>query len=229
MSRSSKGYADFFPTAPSVVAQKRSKAVQSRKRPRSPCAGEDSAARASLASFTSSDRAKDAAPTVNGTSHGSSRLLNNASVCEETDTGPGDTLNGVGSASSTSTSSSVFSNSHHTRSNAPKNGQASSTSLTPMTVVDSSPPDHGQDSPERKDILYHSTLRTSQKPSNEVETAQTTNAVSHGRKQARPGRGEVKGSRVVYDPDLVPSKDRKYKKVQYETFGELVCSLSIRR
>ena len=223
MSRSSKGFADFFPTAPSVVAQKRSKAAQIRNRPRSPRADEGPVARASLAQHASSEREKGPAPTDSGTSSGPTRVLNNAPGCDEAEIGSGDLLNGVGSASSTSTSSSVFSNSYHPRSHAPRYGNGSSTSLTPMTVVDSSPPDHGHGSPERKDSLHHTMSRTSQMPSPHVGTTQTTSNPDLGRKQARPPKGEAKGCRVVYDPDLVPSKERKNKKVQYETFGELVC------
>lgn len=223
MSRSSKGFADFFPTAPSVVAQKRSKAAQTRKQPRSPGAGEDSVVRASLASHALSESKIEPVPIVNGISHEPARNPHYSLSTEETDNGAGDLLNGVGSASSTSTSSSVFSNSYHPRSNAPRNGHGSSTSLTPMTVVDSSPPNNGHGSPERKDVLYLSMSRTTQKPSSQVETTQTVNTLSLGQKQARPGNGEVKGCRVVHDPDLVPSKDRKKQKVQYETFGERVC------
>ena len=226
MSRSSKGFADFFPTAPSVVAQKRSKAAQIRNRPRSPRADEGSVARASLAHHASSERDREPAPPENGTSNGPTRILKNVPGCDDTENGPGDLLNGVGSASSTSTSSSVFSNSYHPRSHEPRYGHGSSTSLTPMTVVDSSPPDHGHGSPERKNSLHHAMSRTSHVPSPHVGTAQTTSNPGLSRKQARPPKGEVKGCRLVYDPDLVPSKERKNKKVQYETFGELVCCLN---
>ena len=221
MSRSSKGFADFFPTAPSVVAQKRSKAAQIRNRPRSPRADEGPVARATLAHHASSEREREPAPADNGISNGSTRIVNNAPGCDEAEIGSGDLLNGVGSASSTSTSSSVFSNSYHPRSHAPRYGHGGSTSLTPMTVVDSSPPDHGHGSPERKDSLHHTMSRTSQMPSTHAGTTLTTS--NPGRKQARPPKGEAKGCRVIYDPDLVPSKERKNKKVQYETFGELVC------
>ena len=223
MSRSSKGFADFFPTAPSVVAQKRSKAAQIRNRPRSPRADEGPVARASPAYHTSSEREREPAPTANGTSNGPTRTSNNPPGCDEAEIGSGDLLNGVGSASSTSTSSSGFSNSYHPRSHAPRYGHVSSTSLTPMTVVDSSPPDNGHGSPERKDSLLHVMPQTLQIPSPHVGTTQTTSNPGLGRKEARPPKGEAKGSRVVYDPDLVPSKERKNKKVQYESFGEMVC------
>ena len=229
MSRSSKGFADFFPTAPSVVAQKRSKAAQTRKRPKSPCVNEESLAQASLASHASSEREHEPAAKVNGTSHGFNRSQNNSTMSEEIETGPGDLLNGVGSASSTSTSSSVFSTSYNSRNNASKNGLASSTSLTPITNIDSSPPNNNHGSPERKDILNHSMHQTSQRHFSQPEaiesagTSKQSCGLSSGPRCARPAMGVVKGIKVVYDPDLVPSKERKSKKVQYEPFGERVC------
>lgn len=228
MSRSSKGFADFFPTAPSVVAQKRSKAAQIRKRPRSPRVDGGPLARASLVTHASSDREDEPATTVNGISHASCQSYNNATVSEEIETAPGDLLNGVGSASSTSTSSSVFSTSYNSRNNASKNGFGNSTSLTPMTNIDSSPPNHGHGSPERKDILNQSMSRTSQRPSQagppeSAGTSKHSCGSSLGLRTARPAKGEIKGTRILYDPDLMPSKERKARKVEYESFGERVC------
>ena len=221
MSRSSKGFADFFPTAPSVVAQKRSKAAQTRKRPRSPCIDENSLAPSSTAVPTAPARLKDPAATINRMSHVPVQSQGNATTSEDLDTGAGDLLNGVGSASSTSTASSVFSTSYNSRNHASKNGLGCSTSLTPLTNVDSSPPNYGHVSPERKDNLKHSAPQSLRRPSQPGETDITGISKQSygsfvGRRQARPGKGEVKGVKVVYDP-------QKGTKMGYEPFGEKVC------
>lgn len=224
MSRSSKGFADFFPTAPSVVAQKRSKAAQTRKRPRSPCIDENSLAPSSTAVATAPARPKDSAATVNGMSHVPVHSQSNITTSEDLETGAGDLLNGVGSASSTSTSSSVFSTSYNSRGHASKNGLGCSTSLTPMTNVDSSPLNYGHVSPERKDTLSHSVPQSLRRPSQAGETGITriskqSYGSSIGRRQARPGKGEVKGVREVYDP-------QKGTKIE-QPFGEQVCHSSL--
>ena len=221
MSRSSKGYADFFPTAPSVVAQKRSKAAQTRKRPRSPCIDGKSLPPSSTAAPTAPVQLKDPAATVNGLSHVPGQSQSNATTSEDLETGAGDLLNGVGSASSTSTASSVFSTSYNSRNNASKSGIGCSTSLTPMTNVDSSPPNYGRVTPERKDTLNHSMPQGLRRPSQSggadiTGISKQSCGSSVGRRQARPGKGEVKGVKVVYDP-------QRGTKMGYEPFGEQVC------
>ena len=234
MSRSSKGFADFFPTAPSVLQQKRSRTAQHRKRQKSPS---NESSNLPPTSFGGADIATDdgesgTTPLANGTDvdeiPGESTQMNQ----EESDLAQGDLLNGVGSASSSSTTSSVFSTSH--RALGPTRGQLAST-LTPLTNTDSSPPGV-EKSPAH--VKYDSRAGTSDEstmpPSqiyNMTQSSSTLNPVDIPRSQrthARPGKGEVKGTRVVYDPDLdktLSSKERKGRKVQYEDFGEDVCEV----
>ena len=47
---------------------------------------------------------------------------------------------------------------------------------------------------------------------------------------ARPGKGEVKGFKAVYDPDLDKSlkgKEKRSRQVQFSPFGEEVCLIAI--
>ena len=237
MSRSSKGFADFFPTAPSVLQQKRSKPAQSRKRPRSPAGEEATLPPTLLAPHASSTSAGEGRPSTNGICNGHHRVEQTPHVPDESDTAHGDLLNGVGSASSTSTSSSVFSVNQNQRRMALKYGSAS---LTPMTNVDSSPPHNSVPSPERKQV--HGGTASSRDPPNLAAARGATlkahnstisvDAPSASQSQARPGKGELKGVKVVYDPDLddtlTSSKERKSRSVQEVPFGaEVRLSLSV--
>lgn len=226
MSRSSKGFADFFPTAPSVLQQKRSKPPQSRKRPSSPSGNEPTLSQTSSPHPISSMRGGEGRPSTNGNCNGHLWTDPRSTLTDETDTAHGDLLNGVGSASSTSTSSSLFSTKYN-QGTAVKNGSAS---LTPMTHVESSPPHSSLASPEWKNFRGRTT--SSRDPSN---LAAPRGAISEARdlltptaglpvvcQQARPGKGEPRGIRVVYDPELdntLTSKERKSRKVQEAPLG----------
>ncbi|KAL9614132.1 MAG: hypothetical protein Q9167_001342 [Letrouitia subvulpina] len=111
MSRSSKGFADFFHTTPSTLQQKRSNGLQAYQR-KSPSTAYPSPSHASHI------------PPAEATCKGNVAVLNtshtngdpggepNATVHPESESVTGDLLSGVGSASSSSTVSSVFSGSH---------------------------------------------------------------------------------------------------------------------
>ena len=228
MSRSSKGYADFFPTAPSVLQQKRSKAAQLRRRPKSPPISE--AKPPSASSLSTAQAEKFALP--NGGDHGRLGVENTSTIQDESECVPGDLLNGVGSASSTSTTSSIFSTSHGAVYMPHANDAQKSTSLTPLTTADSSPPPNSLGSPNSSRLLNGPFLGTksNRSPSRHKDTEASVASVTKfprplKRLQARPGAGEAKGLKIVYDPDLdkkLSSKERKSRQPQYEPFGQEV-------
>lgn len=230
MSRSSKGFADFFPTAPSVLQQKRSKAAQFRRRTKSPPANKHKILNESPGLSGPPNQQTEAVPLTNGLHHGGTRAELTAPVQEEIECAPGDLLNGVGSASSTSTASSIFSTNHHVANMAHPNGTRHSTSLTPLTTADSSPPANTLDSPQQRRIRERGNYEheSGRSPAHsEVQTThpflQQSYAEPPTQAHARPGRGEIKGIKVLYDPDLdkkLTSKERKSRRVQYRDFGK---------
>lgn len=238
MSRSSKGFADFFPTAPSVLQRKRSRVVESRRDPVSAAAGSNSPQRRPSASsyvgnsVTEKDHNRSSRPKAD-----SDPTLSHA-LHEETDLAQGDLLNGVGSASSTSTVSSVFSASNRMPNSARQNGAHQSTSWTPLTQVDASPSRDAMDSPKRDQSHrvggYPALCDAHNTPEphgklNKASGAETRDSASHP--SARPGQGEIKGERIKYDPELdkkLSKKDMRITKAIWEDFGQTVCVLSLR-
>lgn len=232
MSRSSKGFADFFPTAPSVLQQKRSKSAQFRRRGKSPALDSHKSAEASSVPLGEPHRHAEGSNPANGAHHDEFRGGLASAIQDEVECVPGDLLNGVGSASSTSTASSIFSTSNHAPNMAHANGNHKSTSLTPLTNADSSPKSNAFDFPQNQRIREKAIAdsKLAQSPSNhEVTKTSTSLKQQHvkplSRTQARPDRGEVKGLKAIYDPDLdkkLTSKERKSRQVQYEEFGKEV-------
>lgn len=230
MSRSSKGFADFFPTAPSVLQQKRSKAAQLRRRPKSPSISESKPPSASALPTALPKAQPEKVALPNGGDCGSLGVENTSTVQDESECVPGDLLNGVGSASSTSTTSSIFSTSHGAVYMAHTNDAHKSTSLTPLTTADSSPPLNSLGSPNNPRLLNGPFPGRKSNPSPSRHKAMDTSVASRlqfphppSRLQARPGVGEAKGLKVVYDPDLdkkLSSKERKSRQPQYEPFGQ---------
>ena len=235
MSRSSKGYADFFPTAPSVLQQKRTKTVQHRKRQKSSAIDGSDHALAST-DFTDTIRVEShfkEVPPTNSTYGDTAIHEPNPANQEENESTIGDLLNSVGSVSSTSTTSSVFSLHHQTTGPYPGNGVGLNSSLTPLTNTDSSPTGTNKSPPAH---ITHAGRSNTQRPSAsnvpptdemELNTATLTPISSPGSlpPQARPGKGETKGEKAVYDPELdkkLTSKEKKGRKVAYQTFGEEV-------
>ena len=228
MSRSSKGFADFFPTAPSVLQQKRSKAAQLRKKEISPSKHDTKLADTSA---TVLDNRHDQTSNLNNSHHNDTRAELASNLQYENEVVPGDLLNGVGSASSTSTASSIFSTTYHVRNVAHSKEANTSKSLTPLTTSDSSPPEKNSGSPHRhqaeeKDAYRFKPSRT-QHYSNAADAApQCGLQISQlpSISEARPGSGQVKGFKAVYDPDLdkkLTSKERKGRQVRYKAFGEV--------
>lgn len=235
MSRSSKGYADFFPTAPSVLQQKRFKAAQSRRKPKSSQAVEQQTATPPGEPPPSPhSEPKEALAAADG--RHDDILSNSAPTAQEetecvSECVNGDLLNGVGSASSTSTASSVFSNGHHTLSMAHLN------ETTPLTNVDSSPPSNARESPQqqRSSSVFISTSREIHRTPSPDQTMDESLLIAPsitepiGTFQARPGMGEAKGLKLIYDPyrnKKLTAEERRSAEVQYMEFGKEVRTLN---
>lgn len=229
MSRSSKGFADFFPTAPSVLQQKRFKAAQVRRRPKSPAVAEPKPTHTPCVPPVPAPGPTEREIVPNCKYHGQAIPDSAPTGQDDSECAHGDLLNGVGSASSTSTaSSSVFSTSQRTLSMAHSNEPNKSTSLTPLTNVDSSPPTNALGSPhqQRNRDGVISDRKSNRSPSHQVTERPAPVDPSctqpPSKAQARPGKGEIKGLKIIYDPyrnKKLTQEERHSGQVQYETFG----------
>lgn len=153
----------------------------------------------------------------------------------------GDLLNGVGSASSrTSTHSSVFSQ-PSTAAMPTQNGAGGpAVELTPATTHDSSPPDQDVSPHHEKDDYLGRRINSSGLEYSPISPRSTRAATPMFRPSPtspqphssdlpapRPGPGEVKGRKVFFDPELLDRKDPRRKNVLTErNFGQDV-SLSL--
>lgn len=234
MSRSSKGFADFFPTAPSVLQQKRSKASQDRRRHQSPSAGQTCSSSTPPVPPAPSDGEGEGDTIAKGTPNGHLKAMPNSLTHEENDIANSDIAHEVGSTSSTSTTSSIFSAVTRDANMAHLDGPHKSTSLTPLTNTDSSPRANGNISPpKRRNYDEHLSVGNSElsPQSDQLEGASIYQGFDPARAQlptapsARPGKGEIKGFKAVYDPDLdktLKGKEKRSRQVQYSPFGEEV-------
>lgn len=239
MSRSSKGFADFFPTAPSVLQQKRSKASQDRRRHQSPSPGQSCFSSALPAPPAPSDGEGEGITLANRTPDGHLNTMPTPLTHEENDIVNSDIAHEVGSTSSTSTASSIFSQVNRDTNMAHHDGPHKSTSLTPLTNTDSSPRANGNNSPPKKRIYdeHLSVGNSALSPlRDQLEGASIYRGLDEARAQlpialsARPGKGEVKGFKAVYDPDLdktLKGKEKRSRQVQYSPFGEEVCLIAV--
>ncbi|KAF2099210.1 histone H3-K4 methyltransferase Set1 [Rhizodiscina lignyota] len=142
----------------------------------------------------------------------------------------GDLLNGVGSASSlASTASSVFSHGAQPNMATYTGVSGHQHALTPLTNTDSSPPGKNLSPRSAKAPSDLMTLKsaelyaTADVTSNNVsETITPIHTPPETHQQARPGPGEEKGSKLVWDPELdekLSAKDKKRFKAKYKQFG----------
>ncbi len=233
MSRSSKGFADFFPTAPSVLQQKRSKASQDRRTHRHSSVGHSQYSRSLPAPPVPPNGEPEGAIPVTGLANGEIDTMPQSLTQEDSECVNGDIAHEVGSASSTSTASSIFSAGQRDVHVVYQNGLHKSTSLTPLTNIDSSPRANGINfSPKRSIHDQHlpppNTLKSPSSPQLSHSNNRTpSHALSSRRPQARPGKGEIKGFKAVYDPDLdkaLRGKEKKSRQAHYQPFGEEVRS-----
>jgi histone-lysine N-methyltransferase SETD1 len=222
----SRAFADFFPTAPSVLQEKKKRQAAQQHERRSAHPGPANAT-LELASdgysdgLTRSDQALSPLATTGGVTGNGISLDDNESVTE-------DLPNGIGSASSRmSDESSVFSSTkvQHT-------DHASSKppiSTTPLTIPSPSPRPSSPKSllPKSQE---HSTLRTQTLAYSEASSRpgigasnSNTPVVSHA---SNPFIAGSKGKRIDYDPETDPkisSSDKKRRKPVYVEFNMLVC------
>ncbi|PGH10843.1 hypothetical protein AJ80_07394 [Polytolypa hystricis UAMH7299] len=222
MSRASAGFADFFPTAPSVLQQKRSKAAQDRQRTKAK-PQDDAPASAELPSTVLPTEDGGVAGAVDNVpkDRGNPAEESSTAVREEVNITPND-VNGVGSSSSTSTGCSVFSSTVAPSGIAATNG-THSYALTPLTNTDSSPPCK-LESPSGVKLAGANDSLDSAPSSRIVDDIKSTITPLHTpptpRGQARPAGDAAKGYKLTYDPDLdkKPSRDKR-RKPQYVAFG----------
>ncbi|EFE32081.1 uncharacterized protein ARB_00972 [Trichophyton benhamiae CBS 112371] len=245
MSRASAGFADFFPTAPSVLQKKRSSKA---------AAGQDAGSRlrgrSAAADFFAEEHHDDEEHAAGG---GPSPSSASSSTAEQTETatptdpysagsagsagsaaGSAAAANGgvvarVGSSSSTATESSSSAAATTTL-----NGM-SACALTPLTTTDSSPP-RKSGSP----MLSSSRLADSEQSSISTATSASASASAveyekyhhhhhhdqdHAKAVVASSRlpPPPRGYKLVYDPDLdkrPPASRDKRRKPQYVAFGE---------
>lgn len=215
-------FADFFPTAPSVLQEKK-KAAKDRRKSHTetpPSTKEVDTAAATdeqhvLNSHDASPRQSVSYP--NGLSEHNEKLSPPQDA--------GDLLNGVGSASSlASTSSSVFS--HNTTTKHPQNGpDGQFNSLTPLTNHESSPPQRIY-SPHQKSSTATSShvndLQDTKQPPRMAQSSNSTSARARLLAKVFPPPGESRGQKILYNPDLdpkVPPEHKKKVKPKYKPIG----------
>ncbi|KAJ9213316.1 hypothetical protein DTO166G4_5123 [Paecilomyces variotii] len=211
MSRSSAGFADFFPTAPSVLQKKRFKASQERQRAK-PKLDTDTTAK------PLSDLADSSHGGVMSTSTNETKADGELGIADqESNATPG--LVGTEPACSTGGGSSGSSSSFSQAGTGIANGPPSYT-LTPLTNAESSPPckisSPSQSKPAYQTGLAEEALRkgTSADDKRAITPLRTPPTPQS---QARVlGNNVIKGYKVAYDPDLDrKSSKEKRKKVQY--------------
>ncbi|KAL4985068.1 histone-lysine N-methyltransferase, H3 lysine-4 specific [Aspergillus falconensis] len=198
MSRSSAGFADFFPTAPSVIQQKRYKATQERQRSRAHLDREH------VDEEQIATRFRTSGETVNGDGlqnpvQGPLSDLNKSrkEVVEDGSMSHGETNTPANNTSGPGTGSS-----NETRLD----------TLTPLTNTESSP--HNNPSPSQakapngneRDSFRHARADDSNSTMTPLHTPPTPTTQSQSHRAAI-----VRGSKLVHDPDRAPSKDKRKK------------------
>ncbi|BDD63203.1 histone methyltransferase set1 [Monascus purpureus] len=208
MSRSSAGFADFFPTAPSVLQQKRFKASQERQRAKPLL---DSQHNTGPISFPAGPETPEHPPNDN------SKIHNQTIGAQSESSQPASEAFGTASTSSINTGVSGASPSLHQTGAATSNGLIFD-SLTPLTNAESSPLCKAT-SPLRTKTADEFVEEISQKAS--LEDQRTSVISLHTpptpQSQTRQIGETVRGCKIVYDPDLDrrPLSKDKRKKPQY--------------
>ena len=220
MSRSSKAFADFFPTAPAVLKAQRRR---------------DSSTQDSV---LVSQQKTLAVSSLQAKQNLSSQRLGpeskNASTASAVQDMPdehGPARHEVGheasSTSSVSTVSSIFSTQQKPIRPTTTQISKGSGAPTPLTTLNSSPRTNGRPSP-RQGLGDHIATEISPPSPAEHDIVRvymdydSDENEQPSRPTARPGKGFVKGHRIIYDPvtdRVTKSKDRRPKGAQYEAFG----------
>lgn len=207
-------FADFFPAAPSVLQQRRTSRLHDDAASRTQPSSDSKDRPGTDATTAQTDARSSGQPTIYEMK--STDLASNKTMRDDVDQYAGDILNGAGSASSTSTLSSVFS--ERLGHSMPANALTSST-LTPLTNTESSPRGKLQSPSFEHNYSAHAT--NGLPPVHGNMTPQRTPPAS--RMAARPPENEIKGTKCIYDPELdkkLPSKDKRKHKAQFEDFGD---------
>ncbi|KAF3481724.1 histone-lysine N-methyltransferase [Arthroderma uncinatum] len=245
MSRASAGFADFFPTAPSVLQKKRSKSSQDRQKGKGACDASPSSVAGSVAAtehdgggFCAIANGHDslsptdaAAATTTTATTDAADALDAAADSQPVANGEGQghvtpSTNRIGSSSSTATESSVSS----CTSGGPSAGTTlngiSNYALTPLTNTDSSPPRKSGSpmlpKPAGVDTSHDHPVRSKRNIDDAKAAVTPIHTPPSPRRHPRPAGNAAKGYKLVYDPDLdkkTPSKDKR-QKPQYAAFGE---------
>ncbi|KAF2405503.1 hypothetical protein EJ06DRAFT_526021 [Trichodelitschia bisporula] len=219
MSRSRNRLAEFFPNAPSVLQRERTK----------------TASNAQSGSSSSNSLPRRDLTYVNTDSTTTPRASLGADNSLEDDdpqkASPSDTLTGIGSASSLSSAvSSVFSNQNNSA--LPQSGGTYNMSaLTPLTNTESSPL-RKESSPRLGKRTFDAMNDTDGLPTSLGSATMISPALANTItpiqtppspvRQARPGPGEVKGLKLVYDPETdvnLSHKDKRKYKPRWKEFG----------
>lgn len=226
MSRASgSSFADFFPHAPDSLHKKRKKSLED---------GDLAVPQPSLhPSPSSTKRARNEPPScegLNGAATASRDLPASLDDNESTRGDTGDTLTGVGSASSlASTVPSVFSNPGQPDMASYSGMSGHQHALTPLTNSDSSPSGKTRSPHRAKAPVDPVSSRngdaypTADSASNNAsETITPVLTPPESLRSALPGPGEEKGTKLVWDPELdekLPAKEKKRHKPKYKVFG----------
>ncbi|EYE93510.1 histone methyltransferase SET1 [Aspergillus ruber CBS 135680] len=205
MSRSSAGFADFFPTAPSVLQQKRFRAAQELPHPKLHNEHESNEERP--ACFVEPNTVKDVMHGGTFAQPGSESHDESAKVSFET--------TGIGSTSSMSTGPSASGSSLSQIGPSHLNEMHTDT-LTPLTNVESSPP--CKSSPQPSKIMNGVTNANQVKSRGEEQRVAITplHTPPTPQPQEHTIENRVSGYKLVYDPDSdrrpsSSSKDRRRK------------------
>lgn len=158
-------------------------------------------------------------------------LIGNGFAQDDNDSAQGDLLNGVGSASShTSTASSIFSSINNPLASSIAGTISNALALTPLTNTESSPAERTHSPPLSKSACLGKTL--DRPPAAPLSSPKVPNDAPSEKSpimsppdlqlQARPTGKQLKGLWCTYDPELdktLSSKEKKKLKPVYKELG----------
>lgn len=213
-------FADFFPSAPSVIQQRKTSKLPDIDRNRTRSIDErveDAQVKNSPShlSLNSTPAVSQSLPNKDNPT----KLNHSIQGSEDSDQLSGDILNGVGSASSSSTASSVFS-ANLTGTAMPGANNLNFTTLTPLTHSDSPP--NGKSISPTVDGIPHSAMdaRNIITDSNHGSMTPSYTPPSY-RNSARSLNVPITGQKCTYDPELdrnLASKDKRKARALFATF-----------
>ncbi|KIV95299.1 histone-lysine N-methyltransferase, H3 lysine-4 specific, variant [Exophiala mesophila] len=217
-------FADFFPSAPSVISRpKPSRSLESHPpfsdNPLAHNRDEKSLENSVHAPVNSTSITAEA---ISASKHDSSlKLHSTTNIHDEADHLAGDLLNGVASASSSSTASSVFTaNLLHGAMTASNHHNV--TTLTPLTSSDSPSNTKSTISPTTDSTPQIAIDGINPVPKSNHGSITPLHTPPTHQRMARGPDLQVKGSKCTYDPELdrnLNTKDKRKLKAQFQDFG----------